>query len=162
MKIIKYFFLLFSAISFAQTAVDENLKSPYQTVYTHLYFLQEDSYDVKESAKTIYGKSDEVAEEIAIKIKQILDGKGLKVLMGALPKNENYLDTVSSLEKVHKYILFPSQLPKIYVEKINGNWYYSRETANEVDRIYREVYPAGTEYLKSIIPQVGHKKNTFY
>ncbi|MFC2109164.1 mechanosensitive ion channel family protein [Bacteroidota bacterium] len=158
MKNIKFFFLLLTAFSFAQSEADENLKSPYNTVYTHLYFLQEDSYDVEKSSKTIYGKSKDEAETIAIKIKQVLDGKGLKVAVELLPKSPNYLDTISSFEKRHRYILFPGQLPGVYVEKINGNWYYSRETVENINRIYREVYPAGTEYLKSIIPQVGHKK----
>ena len=158
MKNIKFFFLLLTLFSFAQSPVSENLKSPYNTVYTHLYFLQEDSYDVEKSASTIYGKSLQEAEEIAIKIKQVLDGKGLRVAVNQLPKDANYLDTISSFEKLNKYVLFPGQLPEIYVEKINGSWYYSRETVANINGVYRQVYPVGTEYLKSIIPQIGHKK----
>lgn len=150
--------MLLTLFSFAQPPVSENLKSPYNTVYTHLYFLQEDSYDVEKSASTIYGKSLQEAEEIAIKIKQVLDGKGLRVAVNQLPKDANYLDTISSFEKLNKYVLFPGQLPEIYVEKINGSWYYSRETVANINGVYRQVYPVGTEYLKSIIPQIGHKK----
>ena len=158
MKKASLIIFLLSAISFAQTKTNGSLKSPYATIYTHLFFLQEDSYDLKKSASTIYGESEEKSEEIALKIKQVLDGKGLRVNMTTLPKNANYLDTINSLETKNKYVLFPNQLPEIFLEKINGNWYYSIETNKNIDKVYREVYPAGTEYLKQIIPNVGHKK----
>jgi MscS family membrane protein len=158
MKKIFFLFLFVSFCVFGQTKTSENLVSPYKTIYTHLYYLQNDSYDAKKSATTIYGESEIDAEKIAVKIKQILDGKGLKVAVDQLPKDANYLDTISSFESIHKYVLFPNQLPKVYVEKINGNWYYSRETVQNVNKLYREVYPRGTEYLKSFIPKIGHKK----
>jgi len=157
MKKILFLFFLICSIANSQTTNNESLKSPYATIYTHLFYLQEDSYDLKKSATTVYNESEKKAEEIAVKIKQILDGKGLRVNMSSLPKDSNYLDTIS-LEAENRYVLFPSQLPEISVEKINGSWYYSIETVQKIDKIYREVYPAGTEYLKQIIPNIGHKK----
>lgn len=156
----KIFLLLLVGLSaFSQKPeVEVNLSSPYHTIYTHLHFLQEETYQPKKSAAVVYGESEKASEELAIKIKQILDGKGLRVDVNHLPKNPNYLDTVSSFSKTFKYILFPSQLPEFYVEKINGSWYYSRETVSIVHQTYRQVYPVGTAYLKKIIPTIGHKK----
>ena len=156
MKKITFFFVLLATTVFSQTEVDKDLASPHATIYTHLFALQEDSYDLEKAASTIYGASEKRAEEIALKIKQVLDGKGLRVAIASLPKDPDYLDTLQTFGAEPMYVLFPSQLPEISVEKINGNWYYSQETNQQIDRLYREVYPAGTELLKKSIPNVGH------
>ena len=156
MKKITFFFVLLATTVFSQTEVDKDLASPHATIYTHLFALQEDSYDLEKAASTIYGASEKRAEEIALKIKQVLDGKGLRVAIASLPKDPNYLDTLQNFSAEPMYVLFPNQLPEISVEKINGNWYYSQETNRQIDRLYREVYPAGTELLKKSIPNVGH------
>ena len=156
MKKITFFFVLLATTVFSQTEVDKDLASPHATIYTHLFALQEDSYDLEKAASTIYGASEKRAEEIALKIKQVLDGKGLRVAIASLPKDPDYLDTLQTFGTEPMYVLFPSQLPEISVEKINGNWYYSQETNQQIDRLYREVYPAGTELLKKSIPNVGH------
>lgn len=159
MKKFSFFLFLGScAFLFAQPPSDKNLASPQATVYTHLYFLQEKSYDLEKAASTIYGESKSRAEEIALKIKGVLDGKGLRVSINTLPKDPNYLDTLQSLETAHFYPLFPNQLPEISLEKIHGNWYYSRATNRQIDRLYRSVYPIGTAFLKERIPRVGHLK----
>ena len=49
-------------------------------------------------------------------------------------------------------------MPQIYVEKIGENWYYSSETVNAIDTIYKEVFPWYVEKLQNIIPDYGHKK----
>lgn len=149
---------LLSAGLFAQKKeVQPDLSSPRATIYTHLYFLQESSFDKSKAAQTVYGLQDTEAEECAIKLKQILDGKGLRVDINLLPSNPNYLDTLNGFDYKSKFILFPNQLPQVYVEKINDSWYYSVETISHVDDLYRQVYPLGTELLKTSIPKVGHK-----
>lgn len=158
MKNLVVAFLLLTSIVSAQNKNEVDLKSPYHTIHTHLYYLQEDTFDIQKSASVINNVSEEKAEKIVLQIKQILDGKGLRVSMGKLPKDENYIDTLSTSDEVNKYVLFPNQLPEIYVEKMNGNWYYSRETVSKINKIYRTIYPAETEYLKNMIPSVGHKK----
>lgn len=156
-----YFFygLLFvSFLSFGQEEGTEKLSTPYETVYTHLFNLQPATYNLQKSATTIYGKAPEEAADIALKIKQVLDGKGLRVNMASLPREANYLDTINGIELKNRYVLFPNQLPQIAVEKIGENWYYSRETNQSIQQLYREVYPIWTEYLKKTIPNVGHLK----
>ena len=143
---------------FSQQKVKVDLSSPHATIYTHLHFLQSNSYDAVKSSKTIYGEKEKKAKEIAIKIKEVLDGKGLLVDVKSLPTNKNYLDTISQFESTHRYVLFPNQLPQVYLEKINNKWYYSRETNQKIAAIYREVYPVETEFLRNLVPTIGHKK----
>ncbi|WP_010136551.1 mechanosensitive ion channel family protein [Ochrovirga pacifica] len=158
-KKLYFLFILFTTVVFAQNdEVKVDLSSPYKTIYTHLYFLQPDSFDAKKAAATIYGENQEKSEEISIKIKQVLDGKGLRVDMESLPTEANYKDTLSSGIVKNKYILFPEVMPEIYVEKIAGKWYYGRETNLKIDALYKSVFPPGTEFIKRIIPNIGHKK----
>jgi len=155
MKKICLFFLLLSSTLIAQNKVKVDLSNPSSAIYTHLYFLQPDSYEPAKAAQTIYGVEGEEAEEIAIRLKQILDGKGLKVDFSKVPKDNMYSDT-SNFKKKYQYVLFPYQMPQIYVEKIGDNWYYSSETIGQVDAIYNSIYPWFTNKLQQVIPDIGH------
>ncbi|VAW26316.1 hypothetical protein MNBD_BACTEROID04-786, partial [hydrothermal vent metagenome] len=72
MKKLSLFFLLLSSVIFAQNKVEVDLSSPNSTIYTHLYFLQPDSYEPEKAAASIYGFEGEEAQDIAIKLKKIL------------------------------------------------------------------------------------------
>jgi len=148
---------LISSIVVAQNKVKVDLSSPNSTIYTHLFFLQPDSYKPEKSATTIYGYEGEKAKELAIKLKKILDGKGLKVDFAKVPTDPMFSDT-TDYNVGYKYILFPYQIPEIYVEKIGDSWYYSSETTLKVAELYESMYPWHTEKLQQIIPEFGHKK----
>jgi MscS family membrane protein len=156
----KRFIWLFVFITFyanAQDTVEVNLSNPHATIYTHLFFLQNDTYQPEKAAATIYGLSKEKAILKAIKIKQVLDGKGLNVDFNKIPSNPNYKDSIG-YTTFHKYILFPQRMPKIYVEKVGENWYYSAETVASIDQIYKDVFPWYVEKLQEVIPVSGHRK----
>ena len=157
MKNYLWVFLLFPIFSIAQDSIRVDLSNPHATVYTHLYFLQSDSFDPKKSAKTILGLSEEQAIKKAIKIKQVLDGKGLYIDVNKIPVNPNYKDTIG-YSSYFKYVLFPQRMPQIYVEKIGDNWYYSSETISKIENLYKEVYPWYVHKLENLIPVSGHKK----
>jgi MscS family membrane protein len=141
----------------AQDNVTVDIRNPHATIYTHLYFLQSDTYQPKKAAKTILGLSEENAIKKAIKIKQVLDGKGLFVDVNKIPTNPNYKDSVG-YSTYDKYVLFPQRMPGIYVEKIDGNWYYSAETVEKIDSLYKEVFPWYIQKIQNLIPAVGYKK----
>jgi len=149
------FFISFFAN--AQQNVEVDLSNPYSTIYTHLYFLQDDSYQPKKAAATILGLEEAVAIEKAIKIKKVLDGKGLFVDVNRVPKNSNYKDTIG-YSSYSRYVLFPQRMPQIYVEKIEGKWYYSSETVAKIEALYKEVFPWYIDKLQKIIPISGHMK----
>jgi MscS family membrane protein len=157
MKNITLLFVLLSTFVFSQNKVKVDLSNPNSTIYTHLFFLQPNSYEPEKSAATIYGFQGEEAQEIAIKLKKILDGKGLKVDFSKVPTNSMFSDT-TGYKMGNRYVLFPYQMPEIYVEKIGNNWYYSSETTNQVQALYAKMFPWHTEKLQQLIPEFGHKK----
>ena len=137
-----YLFLVFQP-SYAQ--VDTSFSSPYAVVYNHLYFLQPEHYQPDRSAASLDPslKGTE-AVDYAIKLKQILDGRGLFVHLGQVPEKPDYADSLSG-RKV--YYLFPAQLPEVFVEKNKDRWQYSSETIRAIPELHRKTYPMGTEYL---------------
>lgn len=157
MKGFIWLFLFITCYSNAQETVEVDLSNPHATIYTHFYFLQNDSYQPKKAAATILGLSESKAIEKVLKIKKVLDGKGLSVDFNKIPSNPNYKDSIG-YTTFHKYILFPQRMPKIYVEKIDNNWYYSAETVASIDQIYIEVFPWYVDKLQNLIPASGHKK----
>jgi len=155
----KIIFLVFfiSLNAKAQETIKVDLSNPNATIYTHLYFLQDDTYEPAKAAKTMFGLTSKIAIDKAIKLKKILDGKGLFVDFNKIPNDPNFNDTIGYV-RVYKYVLFPKRMPQVYVEKINGKWYYSPETISEIDAIYNQVFPWYVHKLQQIIPNLGHKK----
>ncbi len=156
-KILFLICFMLVATTYAQENVKIDLSSPNATIYTHLYFLQSDSYAPEKAAKTIQGLSEEEAIKKAIKIKRSLDGKGLFVDFSKIPSNPNYNDTIE-YSPVYKYVLFPDRMPSISVEKVGENWFYTAETVNSIDAIYNEIFPWYIQKIQDSIPSFGHKK----
>jgi MscS family membrane protein len=157
----KFLWILIFLPSFiiAQNQVSDSLKvdlsNPSATINTHLNFLQEDNYQPKKSAKTINGLEEKKAIRKAIKIKQVLDGKGLYVDLTTLPTDENYIDSVG-INAYSRFVIFPNRLPEIYLEKKGNKWYYSDETVTRIDAIYNSVFPWYVNWLQEIVPEYGH------
>ena len=157
MKKFLWLFFFIPFISTAQDSTQVDISNPYATIYTHLFFLQDDSYEPQKAAKTIIGYTDKVAMQKAIKLKKILDGKGLFVDFNKVSSDPNYNDTIG-YSASYKYLLFPQRMPEISVEKVNDNWYYSAETVSKIDQIYKEIFPWYVDKLQSSMPDYGHKK----
>lgn len=137
-------------------APEPTLNSPYNTMYVHLYYLQQESYKPNLAAQSIHpGLDSAKAVRRAIQIKQILDGKGLYVMLNTLPKDENYID---SLTNQNYFTPFKNELPQVYLEKIGDKWYYSAETVDATAALHRSVYPFGADFLVRILPKSSASK----
>ncbi len=157
MKKILFLFLFISSIVIGQETSDVDLSSPRATVYTHLYFLQNTSYNPQKSAKTINGLEEKEAIEAAIKIKRIFDGKGLKINFNKISDDPMYTDSIAFLTQ-QKFVLFPDRMPLISVEKKGEAWYYSSETIENINLLYAETFPWYIEKVQDVVPRVGHQK----
>lgn len=140
----------------AQDTLPERFSSPYEVIYNHLKYLQEDEYIPAQAAKSLYHSdlSKEELEGLAVELKQILDGTGSYVALDDIPKSNIYYD---STYNKHRYVLF-EDYPDIYVQKYGDYWYYSNKTVREIDRLHKEVYPFGTDKLLNLLPKLGSKK----
>lgn len=159
MKKLYLLFLFISGLSFAQETVKVDLTNPSATIYTHLYFLQDSSYDAGKAARTVRGKNSRDAISKSIKIKEVLDGKGLIVNFDKVPEDRDFMDTISGIhagldKPSHRFYLFPNRMPEIYLEKAGNYWYYSKETVDNIDQIYLETFPWQFTYLQKKFPKL--------
>jgi len=162
MKKITILFILVSSFAFSQNNVKVDLSNPNATLYTFLYFLMPDSYDVAKASTTIKGLPKKEANAKVIKIKAVLDGKGLKVDFTKIPENADYLDTLSvgnmAMEKsLNRFAPFPLRLPEVYIEKIGSRWYFSKETLEKIDDIYSDTFALEFSWLEKKYPEVFKK-----
>lgn len=119
-----------------------SLASPYDAVFTHLYYLQDNSWhpDSSSLALNISNPGSEEAQEKAIKLKQFLDGAGYFIDLDAIPRDPNYTDTLTGM---HRFVLYPAE-PDVFLYKIGRRWVYSGTTVQAIDGLHARVYPFGT------------------
>ena len=141
-------FLFLNCLLFS--AIGQSLSSPYESMYTHLSNLQKDNYETELASAVIPDNITDPAERenLAIQLKQILDGKGLYVHVDKVSKDENYTDTLSGKQL---YIIDPLE-PRIYLEKNGDDWVYSSETIAQAQQMFDEVFPFGTKVFSNLLP----------
>lgn len=155
-KLLFFFLVTFSLGVSAQEELPNTFDNPRDVIYNHLYFLQDDSFNDLQSAKSLArtGLARSVRAKLALQIKQILDGSGHYINIDALPDDPKYLD---SLSNENKYVL-TEEFPEIYVEKYGDVWLYSQETVQKVDAIHERMFPFGvSKLLRNLHPSEKNK-----
>jgi MscS family membrane protein len=152
--------------SFAQTeAPTGDLSTPQEVAHQHIYYLTE-VYDVEKAAAALVGDPKKVTaktRDYAIKLKQIFDGKGLMVREDLIPDNPDYIDSAS---RNAVYVLFPNELPEIYItrpligtdkrdRKYANYWRFDPASLKRIPELHRSVYPLGSHFLLELLPQGG-------
>lgn len=149
-------FLFFTVIVSGQNNAQRlTMSTPHDAMWVHLYYLQSDHYDPGQSAEAFVDADSLTRVRWAIQLKQILDGEGLYVQMNLLPKESDYVDTVS--QRAY-YTPFPNELPQIYLQKTGNRWHYSDETTSVIPSLHKSVYPFGTDLLINLVPASDQKK----
>lgn len=141
--------------SLEQEQPKPQLENPHATIETLLKYLQPDNYFPAVSAATFDLSDKDQAIELAIKLKQVLDAKGLYIDMDLLPKNNSYIDSTNGLAR---YYLYPKLMPGIYVEKKAEKWYWSQRTVERIPELHKEVFPFGSDLLVNLFPSFGQKR----
>lgn len=151
-KLILLTFIGLFLINSAYAQSTARLRSPRQTVETHIKFLSEE-YQKKSGAwrYTLYSSyalnnptlTKEVRKEIqqrAVMLKEIYEGLGEYIVFDEIPDNPNYTDSTKYNKNV--YYLTSRFGIDVYLEKSsNGNWYYSKETIENIPELYNRVFP---------------------
>ncbi|MGK7396792.1 MAG: mechanosensitive ion channel family protein [Candidatus Cyclobacteriaceae bacterium M3_2C_046] len=133
-----------------------NLSSPYHALSTHLNNLEENNYQPQIAARPFMqeGVSLDDAQEMALKLKQVLNGAGIFVDLSEVPRNPDFLD---SLLEDHVYKI-TERYPEIFLTREGSRWYYSEETINAIDELHNQIFPFGTEFLLDFLPKFGSRK----
>lgn len=132
-----------------------NLLTPYDAIFTYSYYIQPENFNQAKAAAVFYKRGKE-GRELSLKLKQILDGKGLKFRLSQAPEDPNFMDSIS---KKNVYTPFEKELPEIYLErnKESGRWHFSHESEREIANLYKKVFPFGTHLLLNQLPKLGQQ-----
>ncbi len=156
------YLILFFILAFFQgnaqpkSAPTYSLISPYQTILTHMKYLEDDNYHPDISAKVFNPKQvkKEDAEDKAIALLQIYKGAGISFSFEDIPTNPDYRDSLT----LNQIYVISTKYPQIYLEKVGDFWFYSKETVQNIDEIHAQVYPYGAEKLLDLLPKFGTSK----
>lgn len=132
-----------------------SLSSPYNTIYSHLYFLQDDSYKESYAARTLYageGVSKKDKIRLAKRLKWIFDGSGHRIEMDDIPNEADFTDSTGR----SRYIVIAS-MPDIYLEKYGDRWLYSKKSVGKIDKLFKEIFPFYTHKLVEMLPHDSEK-----
>ena len=125
-----------------------DLSTPYNTILSHLIFLDDSLFSPDLSAQTINFSDEDTIyrEELAIKLKQIFLGSRKHVFdISKISTDSNYIDTLSN-----KHIYFPNpNLPELYLEKIGDKWMYSNSTSKLINSVHLDMYSEDAEQIFS-------------
>lgn len=126
-----------------------SMSSPYNTIISHLMFVQDSTFNPEFMAKIIddNGKlNEEQCVEKSVKIYQYYLGAVQNwIRLDDIPKDPNYIDSLSGK---HLFVINPN-VPELYLEKIGKDWKYSFTTAELIDELHESIYPIGAESVFS-------------
>ena len=134
-----------------------SLETPRRAVSRHLFYLRPENYQPERSAGVISGDlSMEEKIELATSLRDIFDAKGYYVETDLIPDEAMFVDSVSGTAR---YNLFPKKFPLVYLtQNESGQWQYSETTVERIPYLYDEVIPAGSGFIRSLVPAIGNKE----
>ncbi len=147
MRWLSLLILLFSRPAIAQSG--PSCASPHHAAWTHLYYLQADSYD-REAAGTCFGLDDPAtASKLAVQLKDVLDARGLYVPVDQLSKDPDH-----GVDEGNARVVLHPDLPQVALEKHGERWVYSQATVTAIPALHSSTFSPGVRHLREALPPV--------
>ena len=141
-----FYFILVTNILNAQLATN-----PHDVVYNHLKNLEVEHKNSSIAAMSFHPDiPKEQRIDLAENLKQILDAKGILIVVSGIPNDPEYRDSLSG----NQTYVVTRELPSLTVEKYNNNWFYSKRTSTEIPVLFKKTFPAWSHGIINNIPDV--------
>ncbi len=146
--------LFFSLVSHGQT--HPNLSSPSKAISTHLYYLQDETYNDSLARLPFLSTGIDTEEALiyARKLKQVLDGSGIYIDISTIPSDQNYFDST----RLKQEYIQTDKYPNIILRKVGGNWIYPSSSLIAIDEAHSQLFRFGTDKLVNLLPKLGDRK----
>ncbi len=160
MQKFRYGLLILSLITsfsvYSQVEPDNPFSNPRRALTYFFENLQDDNFNPTAAAQIMRlgFRSEESAEQLAIELKQVLDGGGHYIYLDEVPENPNYRDTVNN---AYKYILV-AEYPNLYLSLYQGRWQFGQKSINEIEVLHKKVFRFGLDRIIEYFPNVGTRK----
>ncbi len=118
-------------------------------------WLRSEAYDPEKAGRCIDAPSGDRAARLAVQLKQVLDARGLLVPISTLPANPDYEDD----DGQQVVEILPDDLPVLtVVRQPNGEWKYSRDTAQAIPELYRRTFSGVSLWFQNSGPPIFHTR----
>lgn len=127
--------ILFASVPLiGQNKVNSAVISPQRSLYTFIHYQMDDNENLgRASIPFSHAVADTLEQrELAAKLKRILDTRGLMVDPSEAPSDTHYVEPMSGEQRYTPF----GELPEIYLEKVNGGWYFSTYSVNRIPELY--------------------------
>lgn len=133
-----------------------SISTPKLALSTFLANFKKGNYHPEIASKllNISGGDIEQKKELAIKLKKVIDGRGLFVNIESVPDEADYIDSSS---KKAKYVIY-DDAPEIYLEKVGSKWLFSSETVNQIEALYDKITPYDINKIVDKLPSFVKKE----
>lgn len=129
--------------------------SPHNAIYSLLFYLQDNenrnpAYAAMCIDRTGLERPASQTPELAIRLKSVLDARGLYVNVDELPTAADYKNDGEQ----HAYTLFPTELPDMtWVKTESGRWLLKPEARDRIDKLYTDSFPFNMDDFVSSLPE---------
>lgn len=137
----------------------DDYATPYNALYSFAYYTSKEHFDPQRLTKLFPRRTEDIAT-LATQLRQIFDGKGLRVQLNLAPMDSAFIDSTT---RKHTYTPHPRDLPDIYLERdpTNKRWHLSRESVRAISEWHGRVYPFGSDVLVNLLPVAVGSKTVF-
>ena len=143
--------ILLLFIIFTGNLVAQPAANPHDVVYNHLKYLEAEPKNPARSASSFHPDIPiKKRIELAENLKQILDSKGILMVISTIPNSPDYRDSISG----NQIYMVTKELPSITVEKYDNHWYYSKKLTVEIPILFKKTFPSWSYSIINNIPEV--------
>ncbi len=134
----------------------EFYKSPRRTLHTFFYWQQEGHQRPDLVAKTmkLAGGSPSHKLELAKKLQDIINARGLSIDYKNVPGDPNFRDSLSGLAQYKPF----SELPEVSVVRHDSLWVFSETTVERIPQIYRSTFSVFVDLILDNLPPFMHNE----
>ncbi len=133
----------------AQDDEGPSCATPQDAARSLLDWLQPDRWEPEAAARCLDLPPDmrDRAPEVAVKLKKVLDARGLYVPTDDLPLEPDYADE----EGAHRVVPIPTW-PTLVIEKVGDRWVYARSFVSRADELYADTFSGIAGRLQGWLP----------
>ena len=139
----------------ADAQAEASCNSPQEAARSLVDFLQSDRWEPEQAWRCLdipAGMSKAEAEVTAIRLKKVLDARGLPVPVDELSLDPNYKNSVGG-QSVRPVVGWPSTWPPLEISRAeDGRWLYSRGVVQATPRLYRDTFSGIPGWIQQRMP----------
>jgi len=152
----KVLFIFYISLFTFLKVTAQDLSSPQASLETFLKNIQGDSNKIQTAAVLFKNErlSNKQSKEAAIKLIQIMDGRGHYIDLDEVPNEPNYYDSANNSRS---YIII-NDYQDIKLVKKSDRWVFNYNSIKAIEKVHGEIFKFGSDKLLTLLPKLGTRE----